>query len=316
MASLKSKRIYQILLALLGGAFALSLILALTVAALIFSLEKKRLDITECFTSSWHQVSVCSQNPHYISVRSVPEHLRWSVLLSEDASFYQHSGFDWFEIQKSIDANLEKGAYVRGGSTITQQLAKNIYLSGEKSILRKLKEAYLTRQLEQTFNKNQILQAYLNVVELGDGLFGFGAAAQHYFQKEISQISPTQSAFLASLLPSPRRYQAHLSETGTVHPGQMERVRRIVNLLIQHGKIEESYRQVLADRESFNFWQSFLFWPSDEALKRPLFDIQEADFFETEREDFEDLSQKLPTNALDSPVGEEHTQKQEDPQVY
>ncbi len=314
MASLKSRRSYKVLLALVGGLSALAIAISLYLGGVIFVLEKTNIDITECFTSSWHKVDVCSKSPNYVSLNTLPDHLKWAVLLAEDASFYQHSGFDWFEIQKSIDANLEKRAYVRGGSTITQQLAKNAFLSGKKSILRKLKEAYLTQKLEKSFKKNQILEAYVNVVELGEGVFGFGSASWHYFQRHVSQLSPTQSAFLASLLPSPRTYQSYLYKNSSLHPAQMDRVRRIVNLLIRHQKIPDSYQDVMADREAFGFWPSFIIWPSDDLLHRP---ILEANPFEIV--DFEDsdigLNEEPSADPLDSPIGEEDSQQQEDTQV-
>lgn len=233
----------------------------------IYSLNKVPLEkITQCFTTEWHKVHVCPTSPSYVTLSQVPEHLKWAVVLSEDASFYQHAGFDWFEIQKSMDTNLEKRAFVRGGSTISQQLIKNAFLSGERSVLRKIKEAYLTWKLEKAFSKNQILEAYLNMVEMGEGIFGVGEASRHYFNRSVEDLSPTHSAFLASLLPSPKRYQAHLNLHEALHPRHLHRVRRAMNLLVHYRKIAEGYIQVLEERERFGFWSSLWIWPEDELL--------------------------------------------------
>ncbi|MCB0412590.1 MAG: transglycosylase domain-containing protein, partial [Bdellovibrionales bacterium] len=129
-----------------------------------------------------------------------------AVIVSEDGAFYKHNGFDWFEMRESFEKNLEKGEIKRGGSTITQQLAKNVFLSADKTILRKLREAYLTYQIEKNFTKKEILERYLNVVEFGDNLYGIGPAARYYFKKSPSQLHVLEAAFLAMLLPNPKLY--------------------------------------------------------------------------------------------------------------
>lgn len=133
-------------------------------------------------------------------------HLHQAVLLSEDASFYRHHGFDWEGIQDALTRNMDRGELRRGGSTITQQLAKNLYLSPDKNLFRKGHEALLTWELERRLSKKRILELYLNVAEWGHGVFGAEAAARTHFGKSAADVSPAEAALLAVMLPSPRRY--------------------------------------------------------------------------------------------------------------
>ncbi len=127
-----------------------------------------------------------------------------AVLAGEDARFFQHSGFDTEEIKKAIEKDWEEGEFLRGASTITQQLAKNLYLSESKNPLRKLKEAAITYYLEKNLGKKRILEVYLNVIEWGDGVFGAEAASRYHLGKSISEISPSEGAYLAAMIPNPR----------------------------------------------------------------------------------------------------------------
>jgi monofunctional biosynthetic peptidoglycan transglycosylase len=132
--------------------------------------------------------------------------LKRAVVAAEDAKFVDHEGFDWEGIQKALEKNEKKGKVVAGGSTISQQLAKNLFLSGSRSWLRKGQEAAITWMLESTMDKRRILELYLNVAEWGNGVFGAEAAARHYFGVSAAQLSPHQAAWLAAILPSPQRY--------------------------------------------------------------------------------------------------------------
>ena len=134
-------------------------------------------------------------------------HLKRAVVAAEDAKFLDHEGFDWEAIQKAMAKNERKGRVVAGASTISQQLAKNLFLSGERSWLRKGEEAAITWMMEQVMSKRRILELYLNVAEWGDGVFGAEAAARHHFGISASAIGPGQAAWLAAILPSPRRYE-------------------------------------------------------------------------------------------------------------
>ena len=132
--------------------------------------------------------------------------LQRAVIAAEDAAFYRHKGFDWDGLQEAFTRNWEKGQLRRGGSTITQQLAKNLYLSSGKNIFRKAHEALLAWEIERTLPKKRILQLYLNTAEWGSGVFGAEAAARHHFGKSAEDLSADEAALLAALLPSPRQY--------------------------------------------------------------------------------------------------------------
>lgn len=143
----------------------------------------------------------------WISLSNVPRHVRMAVLVAEDAAFFSHDGVDWHEVRESMETNWEEGRIVRGGSTITQQLAKNLYLSTSRDPIRKMKELIITWILESTLSKKRILELYLNIIEWGHGLFGIEAAAQHYFHKPASRLSMDEGARLAAVIPSPFRHQ-------------------------------------------------------------------------------------------------------------
>lgn len=142
----------------------------------------------------------------WVPLSRISPYLRQAVVAAEDASFFTHEGFDWEGIKVAAKYNLEAGELKRGGSTITQQLAKNLYLSSERSLFRKAREALITRSLEQQLTKERILELYLNVAEWGQGVYGAEAAARHHFNKSSQDLTADEAAWLAAILPSPRRY--------------------------------------------------------------------------------------------------------------
>ena len=144
---------------------------------------------------------------HWVPYAKISVQLKRAVIASEDDKFVDHEGFDWAGMQKAIEKNQRKGKPVAGGSTISQQLAKNLLLSPSKTMLRKGEEAIITLWLELLWDKRRILEVYLNVVEWGDGLFGADAAAKYYFGVTATQLSAEQAARLAVMLPAPRRFQ-------------------------------------------------------------------------------------------------------------
>jgi monofunctional glycosyltransferase len=143
---------------------------------------------------------------NWVPYNRISEHLKRAVVAAEDAKFLDHEGFDWEAIQKAMLKNEERGRVVAGASTITQQLSKNLFLSGSRSWLRKAQEASITWMMERTLSKRRILEMYLNVAEWGEGVFGAEAAARHHFGIPASALSPEQGAYLAAILPSPRKY--------------------------------------------------------------------------------------------------------------
>jgi monofunctional glycosyltransferase len=142
----------------------------------------------------------------WVPYARISSELKRAVVAAEDAKFLDHEGFDWEAIQKALERNERRGRVVAGGSTISQQLAKNLFLSGERSWLRKAREAVLTAMLELALDKRRILELYLNFAEWGEGVFGAEAAARHHFGVPASQLTEAQAAWLAAILPSPRRY--------------------------------------------------------------------------------------------------------------
>ncbi len=153
----------------------------------------------------------------WVPLSRISPSLRQAVVAAEDASFFTHEGFDWEGIKDAALYNLEAGELKRGGSTITQQLAKNLYLSSERSLLRKAREALITRSLEQHLTKERILELYLNVAEWGQGVYGAEAAARHHFKKSSHNLSADEAAWLAAILPSPRRYDPIRKTTSLTH---------------------------------------------------------------------------------------------------
>ena len=142
----------------------------------------------------------------WVSYSRISIHLKRAVVAAEDAKFVSHTGFDWEEMRKAYETNLREGEIVRGASTITQQLAKNLFLSGGRTWWRKSQEAAITLMIETIMTKRRILEIYLNVVEWGEGVFGAEAAARHHYGVAAAALTPAQAARLAVMLPSPRRY--------------------------------------------------------------------------------------------------------------
>ncbi|MDP3639304.1 MAG: monofunctional biosynthetic peptidoglycan transglycosylase [Azonexus sp.] len=141
-------------------------------------------------------------------------HLKRAIIASEDAKFVDHEGFDWEGIQKAMEKNQKKGRFVAGGSTITQQLAKNLFLTPNKSYFRKVEEAIITLMLESLWSKQRIFEVYLNVIEWGNGVFGAEAAARHYYNISAAQLGPEQAARLAGMVPNPRFYDRNRNAPG------------------------------------------------------------------------------------------------------
>ena len=140
----------------------------------------------------------------WVSYSRISPNLKRAVLVAEDSAFWQHDGIDYEQIKESMEVNLERMEFVRGASTITQQLAKNLYLSPSKNPVRKLRELLIARRLEAELTKQRILELYLNVIEWGDGIYGAEAAAREYFHVPASQLGPQESALLAGALVNPR----------------------------------------------------------------------------------------------------------------
>ena len=145
----------------------------------------------------------------WVSYKTIPQKLRQAVRVSEDAGFFLHHGVDFEELKESFKKNWEKGEIVRGGSTITQQLAKNLFLSTDRSYLRKLKEYFIAKRLEKKLSEARIFHLYLNIIELGPGIFGVQAASRYYFGKNVSQLTLSEMVRLAAVIPRPLKIRAN-----------------------------------------------------------------------------------------------------------
>lgn len=152
----------------------------------------------------------------WVEYNRISRHLKRAVIASEDAKFTDHEGFDWDGIQKAYEKNRQKGRIVAGGSTISQQLAKNLFLSNKRTPWRKLEEVVITWMLERMMSKRRIFEIYLNVIEWGNGVFGAEAAARHYYKTSAANLSAAQAARLAAMIPNPRYYDQHREAKGLV----------------------------------------------------------------------------------------------------
>jgi penicillin-binding protein 1A len=154
------------------------------------------------------------RDPDFVALDDLPRHVWGAFVAAEDARFFQHDGFDLDQLRRSFGIDVAARRVERGGSTISQQLVKNLYLTRERTLGRKLVEAVLTWHLEQRVDKRRILEAYLNVIELGDGVYGLGPASRRWFGKDAARLSPAEAAFLAAITPAPRTAERTLGHAG------------------------------------------------------------------------------------------------------
>lgn len=175
----------------------------------------------------------------WVPISQISPYLIKAVLIAEDDKFYKHEGFDFEAIEKALEKNLQAGRIKYGGSTISQQTAKNLFLSPSKNPIRKIQEVILTYRLEKTLTKKRILEIYLNIAEWGEGLFGIEAASRHYFGKSAKNLTPWEAALLAAVLPNPLKFNP-LSNNKYV----IKRATLIHNVMKKRGIIKEEYREL------------------------------------------------------------------------
>ena len=178
----------------------------------------------------------------WVPLSQIPPYVIKAVIIAEDDKFWTHEGFDYEAMQKAIEKDIKKRKFALGGSTISQQLAKNLYLTPSKNPVRKIKEAILTWRLERNLSKKRIIELYLNVVEWGDGLFGIEVAARHYFGKTVSELTAQEAARLAAVLPNPRRY----SPNGTSKFVE-NRSDKIYEIMVRRGIVIPEYEEMLSE---------------------------------------------------------------------
>jgi monofunctional glycosyltransferase len=208
---MKALRVLSIVVAL---ALGLVLLVQCWFAANVFAYRYVNPDTTAFMRQ---RLAVMRQtNPYanlkheWVAYEDIAANLKKALVAAEDAKFVEHEGFDWEGIQAAMEKNEDKGKRVAGGSTITQQLAKNLFLSPDKSYLRKGQEAVITMMLETMLDKERILELYINVIEWGEGVFGAQAAAQHYYKISAAKLNAAQAARLAAIVPAPRFYEKNL----------------------------------------------------------------------------------------------------------
>jgi monofunctional biosynthetic peptidoglycan transglycosylase len=198
---------------------------------------------------NYHPLKVGPKGAYWTPSAAIPPEMKWAVILAEDSNFYRHEGIDVKAIKTAIKHDLEKKSFDRGASTITQQVAKNLFLSREKTISRKIKEIILARRMEEELTKGRILELYLNVVELGPMVYGVGHGARYYFGKPASALTPRECAFLAAMLPGPRiAYNPYRNLRKVVRRSDM-----ILKLLRRKGVLSEGeYRVALAQEPNIS----------------------------------------------------------------
>jgi monofunctional glycosyltransferase len=165
----------------------------------------------------------------WVAYDRISPNLIRAVLAGEDSRFFDHAGFDWEEIKIALEKDWNEGRFKRGASTITQQLAKNLFLSTSKNPVRKLHEALITKEMEWIVGKRRILELYLNVIEWGDGIYGAEAAARHYFNTSAAALSADQAAFLSAIIPNPNG-----AFNPAKHKGRVQRRRNLIVRLMRH----------------------------------------------------------------------------------
>lgn len=192
--------------------FQVFLFIGLVVGASLYAANELRKslpqaqDLRSCFKTKMYHLDFCPGSSSYLTLGKISSYLPAAIVSSEDGNFYNHRGFAWDSLKEAARQAIETGVMKRGGSTISQQLAKNLFLTSEKTYLRKLKEALITIEIERTLSKNEILESYLNVVEFGREIYGVKSAAKIYFDKDPKDLDVVESVFLAMVLPNPKKY--------------------------------------------------------------------------------------------------------------
>ena len=210
---------------------------------------------------NYHPLVVGPKNRYWTPTGSIPAEMKWAVILAEDSNFYKHEGIDVKAIKNAIKYDLEKKSFARGASTITQQTAKNLFLSREKTLTRKIKEVILARRMEEELTKGRIIELYLNVIELGPMVYGIGHGAHYYFGKPASALTPRECAVLAAMLPGPRvAYNPYKNMARVLRRSEM-----ILKLLRGKGVLSAAeYQQALAETPNIGRLQKKV----DESIKK------------------------------------------------
>ena len=258
--------IKKLLLVCMGIVIVYAGYIAVSIISLpsVGELKDRRTNMTiqvKDWQGNYHPFTVGPKNRYWTPSGSIPAEMKWAVVVAEDANFYKHEGIDVKAIKNAIKYDLEKKSLARGASTITQQVAKNLFLSREKTLTRKIKEVILAKRMEEELTKGRIIELYLNVVELGPMVYGVGHGARYYFGKPASALTPRECAFLAAMLPGPRvAYNPYKNLDKVVNRSdsilRLLRAKRVLT--------EDEYRQALAQMPNIAGLQRKV----DESIKR------------------------------------------------
>ncbi|MEW6125821.1 MAG: monofunctional biosynthetic peptidoglycan transglycosylase [Acidobacteriota bacterium] len=203
------------------------------ILALVFRYKSTNPQITAMMQQRASEAESDGREPKreqtWVPYEKISSNLVRAVLAGEDQKFFDHDGFDWEELQKAVEKDWEEKKFNRGGSTISQQLSKNLFLSTSKNPLRKLHEALITAEMEQILSKRRILEIYLNVIEWGDGIYGAEAAARHYFNNSAASLNVDQAAYLSAMIPGPLN-----AYNPTKNPGRVNRRKALLLRLMRH----------------------------------------------------------------------------------
>ena len=179
----------------------------------------------------------------WVPLKDISRDSIYAIVTSEDSNFFEHGGVDFDAVIDSLAENLRKRKYEYGASTISQQVVKNLFLTSEKSLIRKVKEILITERIENARSKNEILEVYLNIAEFGRDLFGIAEASRFYFKKSPAKLNAAEASFLAILLPSPRKFQYAIFENKNLTPAKKRKIRRILgDMLAQEYISLKQYR--------------------------------------------------------------------------
>lgn len=190
------------------------------------SLQQQAINRTEQRLEQASGIDVIT--PQWLPLDAISRNLVYAVVLSEDADFFSHQGIDYDALLAALGENIKQREWKYGASTISQQTTKNLFFDNQKTLTRKFQELVATRHLEQALSKNQILELYLNMAEFGPNLYGIAAASHYYFRKTAAELNAAEGAFLALLLPSPRRYHYTLVQNGNWSPSLRKKMQRIL----------------------------------------------------------------------------------------
>ncbi len=241
------KKLFKILIAIFSFALFLSISVYFVYpdVSKLRKMHPKKTTFMEYREKEWqNQGKKKKIAQQWIPLSQVSPYVIKAVIIAEDDKFWTHEGFDYDAMQKAVEKDIKKKKFALGGSTISQQLAKNLYLTPSKNPVRKIKEAILTWRIERNLSKKRIIELYLNVAEWGDGLFGIGVAARSFFGKPASELTAKEAARLASVLPNPRRFNP-AGDSRYVE----NRSEKIYEIMVRRGIVIPEYDEVMSEPE-------------------------------------------------------------------